>query len=151
MAINGQADILANDFIEGTAAHGDLEPEDTWLRWADFANNVFHFWRLVGPRLRERPDDEPRVKLPREPVAEEPEILSVEMCFRKHHSCLACTRQTGKVKGNYNFAYLTKQSCRTFKKRKKKKRRTGFAVEEARVTGPAAGGTPGRTGDPQAG
>eukprot|EP00971_Amphidinium_carterae_P143710 2847521-Amphidinium_carterae.1 len=35
---NSQADILAN---EGTAAHGDLEPEATWLQWADFAN----FWR----------------------------------------------------------------------------------------------------------
>eukprot|EP00971_Amphidinium_carterae_P041829 821958-Amphidinium_carterae.1 len=68
---NGQADILAN---EGTAAHGDLEPEDTWLRWADFANEVFHFWRLVGPHLREKPDEEPRVKLPRELVAEEPEV-----------------------------------------------------------------------------
>eukprot|EP00971_Amphidinium_carterae_P300434 5969343-Amphidinium_carterae.2 len=54
---NGQADILAN---EGTAAHGPLEPEDTWFRWTDFANKVFHFWRLVGPRLRERPDEEPR-------------------------------------------------------------------------------------------
>eukprot|EP00971_Amphidinium_carterae_P005172 103335-Amphidinium_carterae.1 len=40
---NGQADILAN---EGTAAHGDLEPEVTWLRWADFANKVLHFWKL---------------------------------------------------------------------------------------------------------
>eukprot|EP00971_Amphidinium_carterae_P197893 3927379-Amphidinium_carterae.3 len=50
---NGQADILAN---EGTAAHGDLDPEGDWLRWADFANKVFHFWRLFGPRLRDRPD-----------------------------------------------------------------------------------------------
>eukprot|EP00971_Amphidinium_carterae_P111580 2209826-Amphidinium_carterae.1 len=32
---NGQADILAN---AGTAAHGPLEPEGTWLRGADFAN-----------------------------------------------------------------------------------------------------------------
>eukprot|EP00971_Amphidinium_carterae_P172100 3412156-Amphidinium_carterae.4 len=32
---NGQADILAN---EGTAAHGNLDPEGPWLRWADFAN-----------------------------------------------------------------------------------------------------------------
>eukprot|EP00971_Amphidinium_carterae_P342468 6481773-Amphidinium_carterae.1 len=68
---NGQADILAN---EGTAAHGDLDPEGAWTRWAVFANKVFHFWRLVGPSLRERPDDEPRVKLPRQPAAEEPEV-----------------------------------------------------------------------------
>eukprot|EP00971_Amphidinium_carterae_P013871 273298-Amphidinium_carterae.1 len=62
---NGQADILAN---EGTAAHGNIDPD-----WADFANKVFHFWRLVGPQLRERPEAEPRVRLPREPAAEAPE------------------------------------------------------------------------------
>eukprot|EP00971_Amphidinium_carterae_P166192 3293942-Amphidinium_carterae.1 len=55
---NGQADILAN---AGTAAHGPLEPDGSWTRWADFANKVYHVWRLVGPQLRERPDDEPRV------------------------------------------------------------------------------------------
>eukprot|EP00971_Amphidinium_carterae_P206189 4091751-Amphidinium_carterae.1 len=41
---------------------------------ADFANKVFHFWRLVGPRLRERPEEEPRVKLPRQPAEVEPEV-----------------------------------------------------------------------------
>eukprot|EP00971_Amphidinium_carterae_P195256 3874542-Amphidinium_carterae.1 len=51
--------------------------------------------------------------------------------------CLDCTRQTGKVRGNYDFAYLTRQSCRKLKKRKKK-RRTGFEVSEARSTDPAA-------------
>eukprot|EP00971_Amphidinium_carterae_P297842 5917911-Amphidinium_carterae.1 len=44
----------------GTAAHGALDPDGSWLHWADFANKVFHFWRLVGPSLRERPDEEPR-------------------------------------------------------------------------------------------
>eukprot|EP00971_Amphidinium_carterae_P295004 5857851-Amphidinium_carterae.1 len=52
--------------------------------------------------------------------------------------CLDCTRQTGKVNGKYNFAYSTRQSCRTLKKRKQKKRRTGFGGAEARVTDPAA-------------
>eukprot|EP00971_Amphidinium_carterae_P144499 2863448-Amphidinium_carterae.1 len=52
--------------------------------------------------------------------------------------CFDCTRQTGKVKGNYNFAYMTKQSCRKLKKRKQKKRRTGFEAAEARITDPAA-------------
>eukprot|EP00971_Amphidinium_carterae_P326911 6458002-Amphidinium_carterae.1 len=46
--------------------------------------------------------------------------------------CMDCNRQTGKVRGNYKFAYLTRQSCRKLKKRKQKKRRTGFAVDEAR-------------------
>eukprot|EP00971_Amphidinium_carterae_P090332 1788686-Amphidinium_carterae.4 len=41
---NGQADQLAN---EGTAAHGPLEPDATWLKWTDFANKVYHVWRLV--------------------------------------------------------------------------------------------------------
>eukprot|EP00971_Amphidinium_carterae_P003232 63736-Amphidinium_carterae.1 len=56
----GQADELAN---QGTAAHGPLDLDATWTRWADFANKVYHFWRLVGPQLRERPDTEPRVRL----------------------------------------------------------------------------------------
>eukprot|EP00971_Amphidinium_carterae_P329168 6461467-Amphidinium_carterae.1 len=106
---NGQADILAN---EGTAAHGPLEPDATWLRWADFANKVFHFWRLVGPKLRERPDEEPRIRLPREPVLEPPEVPLHGMVFPEapfqlgqhlrvvRHAdflqCLDCTRQTGK-------------------------------------------------------
>eukprot|EP00971_Amphidinium_carterae_P191005 3790744-Amphidinium_carterae.1 len=30
----------------GTAAHGPLEPDDTWLQWANFANKVLHSWRL---------------------------------------------------------------------------------------------------------
>eukprot|EP00971_Amphidinium_carterae_P199405 3957473-Amphidinium_carterae.1 len=68
---NGQADILAN---EGTAAHGPLEPDATWLYGADFANRVFHFWRLVGPKLRDKPDAKPRIWLPREPVVEPPEV-----------------------------------------------------------------------------
>eukprot|EP00971_Amphidinium_carterae_P023273 459232-Amphidinium_carterae.1 len=35
--------------------------------------------------------------------------------------CLDCTRQTGKVKGKYNFAYLTRQLQDV-----KEKRRTGI-------------------------
>eukprot|EP00971_Amphidinium_carterae_P085888 1699146-Amphidinium_carterae.1 len=42
---------------------------------------------------------------------------------------LDCTRQTGKVRGEYNFAYLTRQDCRRLKKRKQKKRRTGLAQQ----------------------
>eukprot|EP00971_Amphidinium_carterae_P015262 300991-Amphidinium_carterae.1 len=32
---NGYADILAN---AGTVGHGVLDPEGSWLHWADFAN-----------------------------------------------------------------------------------------------------------------
>eukprot|EP00971_Amphidinium_carterae_P014375 283912-Amphidinium_carterae.1 len=53
---NGQADVLANHC---TAAHGSLDPNATWTSWADFANKVHHFWRLVGPQLWMRPDSEP--------------------------------------------------------------------------------------------
>eukprot|EP00971_Amphidinium_carterae_P325884 6456414-Amphidinium_carterae.1 len=41
-----------------------LAPDATWDNWADFANKVFHFWRLVGPQLRGRPDSVPWVRLP---------------------------------------------------------------------------------------
>eukprot|EP00971_Amphidinium_carterae_P228177 4526207-Amphidinium_carterae.1 len=100
---NGQADSLAN---EGTAAHGPLEPDATWLRWTDFANKVFHFWRLVGPRLRERPDEEPRIRLPKEQVAEEPEVPLRGMVFPEapfHWTSSSCgeTRRLLAVSGLY--------------------------------------------------
>eukprot|EP00971_Amphidinium_carterae_P119659 2370693-Amphidinium_carterae.1 len=75
---NKQVDVLAN---EGTAAHGPLEPNANWLSWADFANRVYHFWRLVGPQLRERPDNEPRVRLPAEEVMETPAVGPKGMVF----------------------------------------------------------------------
>eukprot|EP00971_Amphidinium_carterae_P131138 2597733-Amphidinium_carterae.1 len=53
---DGQADRLAN---LGTAEHAPLEPATSWTYWADFANKVFRFWRLVGPLLRQRPESEP--------------------------------------------------------------------------------------------
>eukprot|EP00971_Amphidinium_carterae_P033977 668889-Amphidinium_carterae.1 len=43
---------------------------------------------------------------------------------------LSCDRQTGKVWGEYNFAYMTRQTYRRLKKRKQKKRRTGFGTTE---------------------
>eukprot|EP00971_Amphidinium_carterae_P304352 6048193-Amphidinium_carterae.1 len=49
---NQQADLLAN---QGTAQHGPLEPDPVWPTWQDFAMKVYHFWRLVGPQLRNRP------------------------------------------------------------------------------------------------
>eukprot|EP00971_Amphidinium_carterae_P320293 6366847-Amphidinium_carterae.1 len=51
--------------------------------------------------------------------------------------CLNCIRITGKVRGEYNFAYLTRQACRKLKKRKQKKRRTGFGVADTGGTSSA--------------
>eukprot|EP00971_Amphidinium_carterae_P027766 547481-Amphidinium_carterae.1 len=64
-----QADLLAN---QGTAQHGRLEPDSVWLTWQDFAMKVYNFWRLVGPQLCDRPKEQPRVKLPTEPLAPPP-------------------------------------------------------------------------------
>eukprot|EP00971_Amphidinium_carterae_P139967 2773403-Amphidinium_carterae.1 len=52
--------------------------------------------------------------------------------------CLDCTRITGKVRGEYNFAYMSRQTCRKLKKRKQKKRRTGFTSHKVRTTDQAA-------------
>eukprot|EP00971_Amphidinium_carterae_P145447 2882392-Amphidinium_carterae.1 len=82
------------------AARGTINPEGIWTSWADFVNKVYHFLRLVGPQFRERPEDEPRVRLPAEPVEEKTALPPKGMC-------LDCGRQTGKVKGEYNFAYIT--------------------------------------------
>eukprot|EP00971_Amphidinium_carterae_P119181 2360941-Amphidinium_carterae.1 len=48
--------------------------------------------------------------------------------------CLDCLRQTGKVKGEYNFAYMTDQDYRKLKKKKVKVRPTGFLATETRST-----------------
>eukprot|EP00971_Amphidinium_carterae_P078713 1557235-Amphidinium_carterae.1 len=75
---NGQADELAN---QGTDAHGPLDPDATWTRWADFAYEVYHFWRMVGPQFRERLETEPRVRLPAETPAEEADVGIVGMLY----------------------------------------------------------------------
>eukprot|EP00971_Amphidinium_carterae_P252564 5014285-Amphidinium_carterae.2 len=31
---------------QGTAAHGQLEPNATWLRGFEIANKVYNFWRM---------------------------------------------------------------------------------------------------------
>eukprot|EP00971_Amphidinium_carterae_P025886 510774-Amphidinium_carterae.1 len=50
---HGQADELAN---QGTAVHGHLDLDVTWTKWDDFANKLYHFWRRLGPQVRERPE-----------------------------------------------------------------------------------------------
>eukprot|EP00971_Amphidinium_carterae_P013828 272439-Amphidinium_carterae.1 len=66
---NQQADVLAN---QGTAQHGPLDPDPIWLAWEAFAMKVYHLWRLVGPQLRERPEEQPRARLPAEPTVSPP-------------------------------------------------------------------------------
>eukprot|EP00971_Amphidinium_carterae_P047818 941628-Amphidinium_carterae.1 len=44
----------------------------TYSLTQDFAMKVYHFWRLVGPQLRERPEEQPRDKLPAEPPVPPP-------------------------------------------------------------------------------
>eukprot|EP00971_Amphidinium_carterae_P222973 4424390-Amphidinium_carterae.4 len=130
---NGQSDILAN---QGIAGHGPFAPDATWNIWEDFVKEVFHFWRLVGPRLRERPDSE-RVRLPPVVPAVAPDAGIIGMVFPEapfvfgphqravHHAaylhCFDCGRQTGKVKGEYNFLHLKRQDCSKLKKNKNTK------------------------------
>eukprot|EP00971_Amphidinium_carterae_P181289 3596469-Amphidinium_carterae.1 len=110
---------------------------------------VYHFWRLVGPQLRERPEEQPRVKLPAEPNHQSLPLLLQSGCqidtdvpFQlgehqrvvKHASflqCLDCNRQAGKVKatGKYNFAYMRTQDCTPLKTKKHRKKPTGFTAD----------------------
>eukprot|EP00971_Amphidinium_carterae_P271336 5384403-Amphidinium_carterae.1 len=62
-----EADEVAN---LGDAAHAQHEPTDEYIRWEVVAKTVRDFWLLVGPKLRERPEAWPRIKLPK-PVEEE--------------------------------------------------------------------------------
>eukprot|EP00971_Amphidinium_carterae_P346812 6488512-Amphidinium_carterae.1 len=122
---NQQADLLAN---QGTAHHVPLEPDLVWLIWQDFAMKVCRFWRLVGPQLQDRPEEQPRAKLPAEPPVPLPAAparvpaTNAPCQFGEHKrvvkhadflQCLDCNRQAGKLKatGKYNFAYMRTQDC----------------------------------------
>eukprot|EP00971_Amphidinium_carterae_P027167 535336-Amphidinium_carterae.2 len=62
---NLEADEVAN---LGAAAHAAHEPTAEYLHWAVVAQAVWNFWFLVGPKLRERPEAWPRVRLPAQAV-----------------------------------------------------------------------------------
>eukprot|EP00971_Amphidinium_carterae_P100125 1979884-Amphidinium_carterae.1 len=64
---NQEADEAAN---LGAAAHAQHEPTIEYLRWVDVAKAVRDFWLLVAPKLRDRPEAWPRIKLPK-PVEED--------------------------------------------------------------------------------
>eukprot|EP00971_Amphidinium_carterae_P090959 1800283-Amphidinium_carterae.1 len=64
---NLEADEVAN---LGAADHAEHEPSAEYLRWEIVAKPVRNFWLLVGPKLRERPEAWPRVRLPGPAVEE---------------------------------------------------------------------------------
>eukprot|EP00971_Amphidinium_carterae_P242286 4810704-Amphidinium_carterae.1 len=54
--------------------HVPLEPSEEWKRWSTACQAVRNIWLIVGPKLRVRPEQWPRVRLP----APEPEPEMVE-------------------------------------------------------------------------
>eukprot|EP00971_Amphidinium_carterae_P314231 6246117-Amphidinium_carterae.1 len=50
---NLEADVVAN---LGAAEHVPHEPTADWVHWELVAKSVRHFWLMVGPKLRERPE-----------------------------------------------------------------------------------------------
>eukprot|EP00971_Amphidinium_carterae_P087879 1739053-Amphidinium_carterae.1 len=54
----------------GAAAHAVHEPSAEHLRWEVVAQAVRNFWLMVGPKLRDRPEAWPRVRLPAPAEAE---------------------------------------------------------------------------------
>eukprot|EP00971_Amphidinium_carterae_P168976 3347521-Amphidinium_carterae.1 len=54
------ADTAANN---GTRAHVPLEPSEEWKHWGTVSQAVRYFGLLVGPKLRTRPENWPRVRL----------------------------------------------------------------------------------------
>eukprot|EP00971_Amphidinium_carterae_P162371 3218772-Amphidinium_carterae.1 len=64
--------------------------------------SVRHFWLLDGPKLRERLEAWPRVRLPT-PVVEVVEN-------NKFARYLVCYSQTGKVKGKFNYSHPKRQT-----------------------------------------
>eukprot|EP00971_Amphidinium_carterae_P282495 5608307-Amphidinium_carterae.1 len=94
------------------------------------AKAVRNFWILVGPKLRERPEAWPRVKLPPPapqeevvadglavPAAHDAQALHVEgprrrvVNYNTFARCLDCHRQTGKVKGSLIFPICVARSA----------------------------------------
>eukprot|EP00971_Amphidinium_carterae_P208937 4145054-Amphidinium_carterae.4 len=97
----------------------------------------------LGPQLRERPEAEPRARLPAEPAVEPPVAqpraqdpdapfqLGAHQRVVKHEAflqCLDCNRHAGRVKatGKCNFSYMRTQDCGQLKIKKVKTRPTIF-------------------------
>eukprot|EP00971_Amphidinium_carterae_P279935 5557128-Amphidinium_carterae.1 len=52
---------------QSTCEHVPLELSEEWKQWSTVCQAVRNFWLLVGPKLRIRPEQWPRVRLPVEP------------------------------------------------------------------------------------
>eukprot|EP00971_Amphidinium_carterae_P038185 750492-Amphidinium_carterae.1 len=69
-----RADLQGNRMADvadsiGTGGRVPLEPSEEWRQWGTVCRAVRNFWLLVGPELRVRPEQWPRVGLPApEPV-----------------------------------------------------------------------------------
>eukprot|EP00971_Amphidinium_carterae_P299105 5942096-Amphidinium_carterae.1 len=60
----------------GTREHEPFEPSEEWKHWSNVCQAVRNFWLLVSPKLRNRPEQWPRVRLTApEPV---PEVVESE-------------------------------------------------------------------------
>eukprot|EP00971_Amphidinium_carterae_P223403 4432608-Amphidinium_carterae.1 len=55
------ADVAAN---KGTSEHVPFAPPEKWKQWSTVCQAVHNFWIIVGPKLRVRPEQWPRVRLP---------------------------------------------------------------------------------------
>eukprot|EP00971_Amphidinium_carterae_P297970 5920867-Amphidinium_carterae.1 len=90
--------------------------------YQDFAMKVYHFWTPVLPQLRERPEEQRRVKLPIDPPVPPPaapaRVSDTDAPFQlgKHQrvvkhanflQCLDCNRKAGKVKVTKPLANTT--------------------------------------------
>eukprot|EP00971_Amphidinium_carterae_P028195 555248-Amphidinium_carterae.1 len=74
---NHQADVAAN---RGTSEHVPFEPSEEWKHWSAVCQAVRNIWLLVGPKLRNRPEQWPRIRLPAPEL--EPEVVESERPVR---------------------------------------------------------------------
>eukprot|EP00971_Amphidinium_carterae_P289910 5756530-Amphidinium_carterae.1 len=61
---NRLADTAANNRTRTHVPFEPFEPFEEWQHWGTVCQAVRHFWLLVGPKMRIRPEQWPRVRLP---------------------------------------------------------------------------------------
>eukprot|EP00971_Amphidinium_carterae_P073946 1462201-Amphidinium_carterae.1 len=114
----GMADAAAN---KGTSEHVPIEPSEECKKWCTVCQAVHNFGILVGPKLRVRPEQWPRVRLPA--PKPEPEVLGTErpavfpaepfvcgphqhvVAHETHAICLDCQRHVGVHTGRGRLNY----------------------------------------------
>eukprot|EP00971_Amphidinium_carterae_P178547 3542159-Amphidinium_carterae.1 len=128
------ADLAANN---GTREQVPLEPSEEWKQWSTLCQAVRNFWLLVGPKLRNRPEQWPTVRLPApEP---EPEVVESEGPVRfpaepfvcgphvhvvEHETsaiCLDCQCHVGvhTGRGSLNYNALKGRPCKPLLRKKR--------------------------------